>query len=227
MTALVLQNHRRPGPSPHRTSTTSSDLTSFAPAPPANHFTAQHPHDTQRARESHHNTFYGPSSSNAMPSAEMVNGAGHADPRASARRTFDDDSNHDAGPSSSKRPSSAPGVKNDLAVGFPDRSSTDVSDAPSRPVRPTKPALLRSKSEYAAVRNTDDDEPIVEERREWGARHGFEDHYQSQDIISQLANVREPTPHSAPTAGSDRDESRGQYHLQPYPSQPFSSPTSN
>ena len=28
-----------------------------------------------------------------------------------------------------------------------------------------------------------------EEIPEWGARHGFEDHYQS-DIVSQLANVR-------------------------------------
>ena len=30
-----------------------------------------------------------------------------------------------------------------------------------------------------------------EEIPEWGARHGFEDHYQS-DIVSQLANVRFP-----------------------------------
>jgi regulator-associated protein of mTOR len=125
-----------------------------------------------------------------MPSADIttVNGAGHASQSANKRRTPNIDSNHDADPSSSKRPSSAPGIKNNLAVGSLNRSSTDVSDS-MVPARPTKPALLRSKSEYASLRN-DEEEHTIEERREWGARHGFEDHYQSQDIISQLANVR-------------------------------------
>ncbi|KAI8632776.1 raptor N-terminal caspase like domain-containing protein [Xylariaceae sp. FL1651] len=49
-----------------------------------------------------------------------------------------------------------------------------------------KPPLLRSKSDYA-VRH-EDSEPADDEIYEWGARHGFEDHYQSEDIISQLAN---------------------------------------
>jgi regulator-associated protein of mTOR len=50
-----------------------------------------------------------------------------------------------------------------------------------------KPPLLRSKSDYVVRR--DDQEPAEDEIYEWGARHGFEDHYQSEDIISQLANV--------------------------------------
>ncbi|KAI3327065.1 raptor N-terminal caspase like domain-containing protein [Xylariaceae sp. AK1471] len=54
-----------------------------------------------------------------------------------------------------------------------------------RPQRP-KPPLLRSKSDYVVRR--DDQEPVEDEIYEWGARHGFEDHYQSEDIISQLAN---------------------------------------
>ncbi|KAI0152991.1 raptor N-terminal caspase like domain-containing protein [Xylariaceae sp. FL1272] len=55
-----------------------------------------------------------------------------------------------------------------------------------RSQRPAKPQLLRSKSERVVRR--DDTEPVEEDIYEWGARHGFEDHYQSADIISQLAN---------------------------------------
>ncbi|GAP87222.1 putative regulatory associated protein-mTOR [Rosellinia necatrix] len=57
--------------------------------------------------------------------------------------------------------------------------------AHGRSQRP-KPPLLRSKSDYAVRR--DEPEPPEDEAREWGARHGFEDHYQSEDIISQLAS---------------------------------------
>ncbi|KAI0405953.1 raptor N-terminal caspase like domain-containing protein [Xylaria palmicola] len=56
---------------------------------------------------------------------------------------------------------------------------------PGRPQRP-KPPLLRSKSDYVVRR--DEPEPADDEIYEWGARHGFEDHYQSEDIISQLAS---------------------------------------
>ena len=54
--------------------------------------------------------------------------------------------------------------------------------------RPVKPKLLRSKTEYLP-RSAEDTEATDEEVPEWGARHGFEDHYQSEHIISQLANV--------------------------------------
>ncbi|KAI0862809.1 raptor N-terminal caspase like domain-containing protein [Xylaria cubensis] len=57
--------------------------------------------------------------------------------------------------------------------------------AHGRPQRP-KPPLLRSKSDYAVRR--DEPEPVEDEIYEWGARHGFEDHYQSEDIITQLAS---------------------------------------
>lgn len=49
-----------------------------------------------------------------------------------------------------------------------------------------KPPLHRSKS---ASRSFDDSEPDDEMHNGWGARHGFEDHYQSEHIISQLASV--------------------------------------
>ncbi|TGJ82822.1 hypothetical protein E0Z10_g5944 [Xylaria hypoxylon] len=62
---------------------------------------------------------------------------------------------------------------------------TSQDDSAGRSQRP-KPPLLRSKSDYVVRR--DGSEPVEGEVREWGARHGFEDHYQSEDIISQLAN---------------------------------------
>lgn len=56
---------------------------------------------------------------------------------------------------------------------------------------PPKPPLLRSKSDYARpVEDSTDTLHNSGELSRWGARHGFEDHYQSEDIISQLASVR-------------------------------------
>lgn len=88
------------------------------------------------------------------------------------------------------RPSSVPGGKNGAAAtGVQDDFEND------RPKRPVKPQLQRSKSDYAPRLVEDSD--TEEEFREWGARHGFEDHYQSEHIISQLASVRtQPFPRS-------------------------------
>lgn len=80
------------------------------------------------------------------------------------------------------RPPTAPGRRKKLNV----VTSFDDSEQ-NRPNRAAKPLLLRSKSEHIVRR--DDAEPTEEGIYEWGARHGFEDHYQSEDIISQLANV--------------------------------------
>ena len=81
-----------------------------------------------------------------------------------------------------QRPSSAPGRRN----GGPLETRDDIESQRSR--RPNKPPLLRSKSEFAH-RARDEADQVEEDIPEWGARHGFEDHYQSEDIISQLANV--------------------------------------
>ncbi|QPG97402.1 hypothetical protein C2857_006263 [Epichloe festucae Fl1] len=78
-------------------------------------------------------------------------------------------------------PSTVPGRKNGAAAaGVRDDFEHD------RPKRPVKPQLQRSKSDYAPRPVEDSD--TEEEFREWGARHGFEDHYQSEHIISQLAS---------------------------------------
>lgn len=76
-----------------------------------------------------------------------------------------------------QRPLSAPG--NNLPQDDSDH------ERPKRVV--SKPPLLRSKSERI-VRHEDTDQ-IEEEINGWGARHGFEDHYQSDEIISNLASV--------------------------------------
>lgn len=65
-------------------------------------------------------------------------------------------------------------------------TSYDDSDH-DRPRRPSRAPLLRSQSEHM-VRHEEPDF-TDDEIHEWGARHGFDDHYQSEDIISQLANV--------------------------------------
>ncbi|KAH6646957.1 hypothetical protein BKA67DRAFT_581076 [Truncatella angustata] len=85
---------------------------------------------------------------------------------------------------SGRRPSSAPGNRGQLAIRT---TSFDDSDR-DQPRRLSKPLLLRSKSEHI-LRNYDDLEQTDDEVYDWSARHGFEDHYQSEDIISHLANV--------------------------------------
>jgi regulatory associated protein of mTOR len=76
------------------------------------------------------------------------------------------------------RPSSSPG---------PDYSSQDESERDRRKRKP-KPLLQRSKSDYGP-RGDDRNLPAEEEAQDWGARHGFDDHYASEEYVSQLANV--------------------------------------
>lgn len=88
------------------------------------------------------------------------------------------------------RPTSAPGQRNGASssgvAGTQDDNGPQVR-------RPVKPMLLRSKSEFGR-RPVEDPEPVEEGIPEWGARHGFEDHYQSEQIITQLAHVSHTTP---------------------------------
>ncbi|KOS19926.1 WD repeat-containing protein mip1 [Escovopsis weberi] len=144
----------------------------------------------------------------SLPSAAAINGGETSRFVAPAGSVSDRDSQSNG--INERRPSSAPGRNND---GSPTSTSTSTpapapalvpAPAPDAaaaaaareaidaeqsqpPRRPVKPSLQRSKSDYV-LRQADDSEPEEEEIREWGARHGFEDHYQSEHIISQLAN---------------------------------------
>lgn len=66
-------------------------------------------------------------------------------------------------------------------------SSQDDSERDRRARRP-KPLLKRSKSDFGP-RGDDHHSSEEEETQDWGARHGFDDHYASEEYVSQLANV--------------------------------------
>lgn len=94
--------------------------------------------------------------------------------------------------SSQSRPTSAPGQNSQSAAssiyqrGTQDDTDTDREHTLAR--RP-KPLLLRAKSDYGPRGETPLHSP---DGQDWGARHGFEDHYASEEYVSQLANVRCP-----------------------------------
>lgn len=106
-------------------------------------------------------------------------------------------------PSSTRRPSSAPGDK--PAVASSSRAEGDPPDDNKRSAvpRPSKPPLLRSKSEHGLPYNEADDD-VDEEVFDMGARHGFDDHYLSEDVIAQLANVSGLPITGLPTDGRSR-----------------------
>lgn len=90
--------------------------------------------------------------------------------------------------SSHKRPSSAPGDENNKPNG------AHSADLPAE--RPRKPPLMRSKSDHPSrglhidtSTDSSNDEQTIAAAEDFGTRHGFDGHYQSEDIISQLANV--------------------------------------
>lgn len=101
--------------------------------------------------------------------------------------------------SSHKRPSSAPG---DSQIDDLQPLSAKSLDTQARnTTKPNKPPLLRSKSDHPSrllensADSSNDEQTVVAAAEDFGTRHGFEGHYQSEDIISQLANVSVCLPH--------------------------------
>ncbi|GKU00067.1 transcription factor [Fusarium langsethiae] len=115
----------------------------------------------------------------SAPTAESNGVVSATRPRPNGRSTSNDATRSDE---DGQRPLSAPGRRNG-SIALETRDDIEHHQQ----ARPAKPLLLRSKSDYAP-RPMDEPEPIEEDIPDWGARHGFEDHYQSEDIISQLAN---------------------------------------
>lgn len=76
------------------------------------------------------------------------------------------------------RPTSAP-----EGTAENEQSGSDRERTKHRP----KP-LLRAKSDFGP-KGEEVDSQEEEEWQGWGARHGFEDHYASEEYVSQLANV--------------------------------------
>ncbi|SPN99807.1 related to raptor, a binding partner of target of rapamycin (TOR) [Cephalotrichum gorgonifer] len=89
---------------------------------------------------------------------------------------------------SDARPSTAPGNRNGLRPSFHPSPTEPAPSLQASPSNRQKPNLLRSKTEHVPRNDNQDLDEDDEEIYNWGARHGFEDHYQSEDIISQLAS---------------------------------------
>lgn len=122
----------------------------------------------------------GAPSANSHP-PELTNGNSQSRSHTYSSRPPNEDEQSDA----DRRPSSAPGYKNRNTLSV---VTSHEGSSQDRSRRPQKPPLLRSKSEHIMRQ----EEPVTspdEEIHGWGARHGFEDHYQS-DFVSQLAIVR-------------------------------------
>lgn len=107
----------------------------------------------------------------------------------------------DRGSSASTSQSATPsnGITHDHRLSLQDRPSTaawahgESSQEESereRPKRRPKSLLQRSKSDFGP--RGEDPDAQIEEIPDWGARHGFEDHYASEEYVSQLANVSRP-----------------------------------
>ena len=77
------------------------------------------------------------------------------------------------------RPTSAPN-----GAGETSQEDSEPDGIKRRP----KPLLQRAKSDFGP-RGEDQDAQAEEDIQDWGARHGFEDHYASEEYVSQLANV--------------------------------------
>lgn len=90
---------------------------------------------------------------------------------------------------SGARPSTAPGNRNGSGRPIQRSRPESITSVQSSPRTRPKPQLTRSKSEYVVRTDDQDVDRDNEDIYNWGARHGFEDHYQSEDIISQLASV--------------------------------------
>jgi hypothetical protein len=137
---------------------------------------------------SHRSSFHLPQRTNGHTNGQPNgNSNGYSNGTMAHQDDDDDDDDHNDDSDFGPRPSSAPQKSNKLTI----VTSYDDSDH-ERARRPQRPGFIRSKSERI-VRHDDSTDHVDDEIYEWGARHGFEDHYQSEDIISHLANVSSAT----------------------------------
>jgi regulatory associated protein of mTOR len=192
MTAVQVQQHGcahrqqyNPRQSPH-----SSNISSPHQSRPQS-YTSPGPSQLQRQEPPIQNGTSGPMNPRPAVSndpVQVVNGQRSSPPDGDYRRSSTASgrappvaghSARDSRASSQSRPTSAPGVTAD--------SSQDDSEVDRIKRRP-KHLLQRSKSDFG-LRGEDVDSPAEEDWQGWGARHGFEDHYASEEYVSQLANV--------------------------------------
>ena len=192
MTAVQVQQHggARRQPYNARQSPHSANISSPHQSRPQS-YVSPGPSQLQRQEPPIQNGTSGPMNPRPAVSndpVQVVNGQRSSPPDSDRRRSSTASSrvppgaghsSRDSRASSQTRPTSAPGVTGD--------SSQDDSEVDKRKRRP-KPLLMRSKSDFGP-RGEDVDSPAEDDWQGWGARHGFEDHYASEEYVSQLANV--------------------------------------
>ncbi|TRX98384.1 hypothetical protein FHL15_000458 [Xylaria flabelliformis] len=199
MTAVTAHHYHQSAYTPHQRQQTLA-ATSSSPGPQAGPSAAYYTKNT-----AHTATTFSPShstqrstNSNPEPVAPSAMMPSHSRPNSMSAAEFDGShavqplKKRGTEPINSRPESAADSSDSDLRVAERPSDQKKLSiitshddGAHGRPQRP-KPPLLRSKSDYAVRR--DEPEPVEDEIYEWGARHGFEDHYQSEDIITQLAS---------------------------------------
>jgi len=118
------------------------------------------------------------SSRDSTPLTPIANGSTNA--AASAKDTTPADQN---------RPTSAPGGKVSSFDNLNPRDSTNEDSDRELVRRRPHTFLHRSRSDYGPRGDDSDNQRHDGDNKDWGARHGFEDHYASEEYVSQLANV--------------------------------------
>jgi regulatory associated protein of mTOR len=87
------------------------------------------------------------------------------------------------------RPTSAPSDKVSSSDNMNPRDSTNEDSDKEVVQRRPQAFLHRSKSDFGPRGDESDSRSHDNDNKDWGARHGFEDHYASEEYVSQLANV--------------------------------------
>ncbi|KAI1335335.1 raptor N-terminal caspase like domain-containing protein [Xylariaceae sp. FL0016] len=185
MTAVAVQQHHRQQPA-HAAQYQSPTASSHPKSSTAHD--RNHPASSSSSSSTHQRLVR--DTANTMPSRLATNGSTSASSPLYAAQTATPQLYESAngrpssatdGSDTDPKPSSVSNNKKKLSI------VTSYDDNHNdQPRRPSKPLFLRSKSDFAVRREEPDH--AEDEIYEWGARHGFEDHYQSEDIISQLAN---------------------------------------
>jgi regulatory associated protein of mTOR len=110
-------------------------------------------------------------------------------PFSNTNGAYNPSSANDEGQAEEPRPTSAPGGRTSSISTFNARDSTNEDSDRELTRRRPPPLLQRSKSDFGPRGDDSDTQRHNSDTQDWGARHGFEDHYASEEYVSQLANV--------------------------------------
>lgn len=196
MTAVGLQP--QPQPQPHRSAPQSSS-SNVSSRPSTSQFPQAHAQPVRPEPRSSPQTSHRPALSN-----EPVNGGGGGGGGGSRHPALDNARKQAASitngasqrrASLQSRPIYAPnGAAESLEVPDAAAPAPAAAGVASTVTAASKPLLVRAKSDVGPLQNLEREEVVEEDISGFGARHGFDDHYASEEYVSQLANVSRPFP---------------------------------